>query len=44
MRAELIVARLVLSKSLTFCILVKKYNQYKKGSLRFGRKLKSSAF
>ncbi len=27
-------------KSLAFCILVEKYNQYKKGSLRFRREAK----
>ncbi len=36
MRAKFLTPKLGHSKSLAFCILVEKYNQYKKGSLSFG--------
>ncbi len=40
MRAERLNRKFGHSKSLAFCILVGKFNQYKKGSLRFGREAK----
>ncbi len=40
MRAERLIRNFSHSKSLAFCILVEKYNQYKKGSLSFGREVK----
>ncbi len=40
MRAERLTRKFGHSKSFAFCILVEKYNQYKKGSLRFGREEK----